>query len=80
MVDTMMCALLYRIDAGSLRLKFVADDGEEINLWEVGNGELVGWYIGGDESWRHLYSKQRFISPVGGGNGVVQTPPADPEP
>jgi len=59
-VDQTMFCLLYAIDQGELRLKFVSDSGREVDLTEEGRGELAGWYMGSG-GWRAMFSEQRYV-------------------
>lgn len=59
-VDDTVSHLLRAIDQGLLQLSFKAANGKTIDLYEDGQSELVGWYMG-SEGWRSKYSRQRFI-------------------
>lgn len=64
-VDAAIYFLLKAIDDGVICLKMVDSVGKEIDLREVGLGELAGWYIGPD-GWRNQYSSERLGDDVGG--------------
>jgi hypothetical protein len=53
-VDETIARLLIAIDGG-MRLLYVADNGNVVDLNDDGMGELSGWY----GVWRDKYSKQR---------------------
>lgn len=59
-VDEVVFTLLQAIDQEMMSLKFMTDDGDEVDLPTEGLGELGGWYMcsGG---WRAMYSTERFI-------------------
>lgn len=57
-VDEAIASLLQAIDQGLLRVKFVCNDGPEVDLSEDGMGELCGWYMGSG-GWRDLFSDER---------------------
>ncbi len=59
-VDLVVFHIFNAIDEGSLRLKYVSSSGREVDLTEVGLGELGGWYMGGD-GFRERYAKERFV-------------------
>ena len=59
-IDEAVFNLLFAIDDGMLRLKFVASNGRELDLAEEGRGELAGWYAGSG-GWRAMFSEQRFV-------------------
>lgn len=58
-VDEVLGVLLDAIDNERLRLKWVKDDGEEIDLSQAGMGELLGRYLGRG-GWRATNSSQRW--------------------
>lgn len=58
-IDEAVFGILQAIDQGSLRLKYVSNNGREIDLCEEGQGELSGWYIGSG-GWRAMFSTERF--------------------
>lgn len=60
-VDEALFFLLMAIDQGVLRLFYVTDTGESVDLAEAGVGELAGWYIG-PGGWREKYSAQRHFA------------------
>ena len=64
-VDETIAQLLRAIDAGELRLKFVASDGSEHDLTTEGHSELLGFYMmsGG---WRAEHSRERFVDDSAG--------------
>jgi hypothetical protein len=62
-VDTALFHLLYAIDEGLLRIKFVSHSGREIDLTEEGGSELAGWYMGTD-GWVCQYAKERYVDDV----------------
>jgi hypothetical protein len=66
-VDETVFYLLNAIDNGSLKLKFVASNGTQLDLTKDGHSELAGWYLMSD-GWRATYSKERFVDdfPVSG--------------
>ena len=55
-VDDTIFELLRAIDEGHLKLSFTDSSGNQVDL--CANGELAGWYAGGD--WPMQYSKERF--------------------
>jgi hypothetical protein len=57
-IDEAMFYLLTAIDQGLIRLIYVSDGGEHVDLSEAGLGELGGWYVGPD-GWREKYSSER---------------------
>ena len=59
-VDNTVFALLYAIDAGLLSLKYVADDGREVDLCEEGESGLAGSYMASG-GWRATYSAERLV-------------------
>ena len=59
-VDHVLFCLLNAIDQGALHLKWVRDDGVELDLTNDALGELGGWYMRSG-SWRERYSKERFV-------------------
>jgi hypothetical protein len=59
-IDEALFFLLNAIDQGILRLRYVAEDGSEVDLSEDGLGELAGWYVGPD-GWRRQYSSERYF-------------------
>jgi hypothetical protein len=70
--DEVVFYLLRAIDEGVLRLSYVSDSGDVVDLSEIGLGELSGWYMGSN-GWRSQYSDQRFVddfSDLGGGDAV----------
>ena len=58
-VDNTLFYLLNAIDQGLLKISFTASSGKTIDLTEVGESEMSGWYMATD-GWRHEYSKERF--------------------
>lgn len=60
-IDAAVFHLLAAIDAGALRLSFVASNGRTVDLTHDGMGELAGWYMLSQEGWRAKYAEQRFI-------------------
>jgi hypothetical protein len=56
-VDTVIANLLDAVDHERLRLRFVAEDGTEVDLATVGKRELTGWYVA---SWR-AKSQERYF-------------------
>jgi hypothetical protein len=63
-VDAALFCLLHAIDDGSLHLKFVDDDGHEIDLTKDGLGELAGWYTMGRGGWLASHSEERYFDDV----------------
>ncbi len=63
-VDQVIFYLLFAIDSGALPLKYVAPDGDSVDLSAAGRGELAGWYMG-DGGWREKYSKERYNNDCG---------------
>jgi hypothetical protein len=59
-VDEVIFYLLQMIDQGVLQLSYTSEEGEVVDLSEVGLGELSGWYMGSG-GWRARYSEQRFV-------------------
>jgi hypothetical protein len=59
-VDETIFQLLRAIDEGEIRLSVRSQNGSYVELTEVGQGELAGWYLGTD-GWRAMYSEQRFF-------------------
>lgn len=59
-VDEAVFSVLQAIDRGSLRLKYVAMNGREVDLTDAGLGEMSGWYMG-SRGWRAMYSTERFF-------------------
>jgi hypothetical protein len=57
-VDETLFAFLTAIDDGRLKLKYVADDGSEIDLGRDGGGELGGWLMASG-GWRAQFSNER---------------------
>jgi hypothetical protein len=68
-VDEALYFLLNAIDQGTLRLKYVTNDGKEVDLGREGLGELAGWYIGPD-GWRAKYSGERASDFAGTDGGT----------
>ena len=52
--------LLKAIDDEGLKLQFVTESGEVVDLSREGLGELAGWYLMSSEGWVANYSKQRL--------------------
>jgi hypothetical protein len=61
-VDKTLANLIDAIDAGALRVSYVASNGKKIDLTKEGLGKLSGWYGGGDEGWILKYSRERFVN------------------
>jgi hypothetical protein len=59
-VDSAVFQLLRAIDQGELRLKFVGQNGHEVDLTEEGMGELAGWYMGSG-GWRAMFSQEPYV-------------------
>jgi hypothetical protein len=59
-VDNAVFYLLNAIDQGLLRVSFTASSGKNVDLTEVGESEMSGWYMATD-GWRDAYSKERFV-------------------
>ena len=61
-VDSAIFYLLQMIDQQVLRLSYMTEEGDVVDLSEEGLGELSGWYMGtGSGGWRIRYSEQRFV-------------------
>jgi hypothetical protein len=60
-IDEAMFQLLRAIDAGVLRLSFVANNDKTIDLKEDGLSELAGWFAMGHGGWKSRFSRQRFV-------------------
>ncbi len=60
-VDTVLFALLHAIDNERVRLKFVSQSGEEIDLSKSSRAELAGRYGPGENGWLTRFAKERFF-------------------
>jgi hypothetical protein len=58
-VDDTLFYLLNAIDQGLLRMSFTTRAGKTVDLTEVGESEMSGWYMA-TNGWRSAYSKERF--------------------
>ena len=58
-VDDALFFLLNAIDQGLLKISFTASSGRTVNLTELGDGEMSGWYMA-TQGWRSQYSEERF--------------------
>ncbi len=62
-VDEVIFYFLNRgVDQGVLPLVFRASSGTEVDLADVGDGELGGWFM---TAWRQKYSEERFSDDFG---------------
>jgi hypothetical protein len=59
-VDETIFTLLQMIDEGSLKMKFLTNAGNEVDLTVDGMSELAGWYMGSG-GWRAQYAGERFV-------------------
>lgn len=59
-VDGTLACLLRALDLGQIELTFKCHSGTTFNLTNDGAGELVGWYMGGEDGWITSFSKERF--------------------
>jgi hypothetical protein len=57
-VDEVVFHLLDSLDNDRLPLAWLSDDGEAVQLSELGSAELGGWYAGGE--WRSRFSSERW--------------------
>ena len=62
-VDEAIYAFLRAIDQGLLRLSYVSENGETVDLVKEGRGELAARYMAAD-GWRAKYSKERINEDV----------------
>jgi hypothetical protein len=76
-VDQVLFELLGAIDNDELPLAWRREDGSFIPLEELGLGEMAGWLMGSDGSWRGRFSAERVHDRIVGLH--VNLPP-DPEP
>jgi hypothetical protein len=60
-VDQTLFALLDAIDNQRLGLLLANDESECRSLDEPGLGELAGWLVGAEDSWRKRFSRERFF-------------------
>ncbi|HUA64580.1 MAG TPA: hypothetical protein VME24_01955 [Alphaproteobacteria bacterium] len=67
-VDYTIFYLLHAID-NEFNISFTASNGKLVNLQEDGLGELAGWYIGGEDGWLEMYSKERVADYRSDGDG-----------
>jgi hypothetical protein len=58
-VDDTLFYLLNAIDQGLLKISFTAASGKTVDLTEIGESEMSGWYMA-TKGWRAAYSKERF--------------------
>ena len=58
-VDEAIFYLLHAIDEGLLQVRFVASNGEAVDLTKEGRSEMAGWYAG-TGGWVAAHSKERF--------------------
>ena len=65
-IDETIGTILSHIDDGRLQLAISTSAGRWADLTKSGRGELTGWYMGGEGSWRDLYSTERFADPLSG--------------
>lgn len=63
-VDETIFWLLQVIDQEELKLVYMSDQGENVDLCQDGQGELSGWYMGSG-GWRSRYSAQRYQDDFG---------------
>ena len=56
-VDETIFSLLHAIDEGSIKLSFLSEDGEMVDLNKEGLGELAGFFMGG---WRKQFSSEKL--------------------
>lgn len=59
-VDQTLFHLLWAIDEGRLRVSFTDSSGKTVDLTEIGESEMAGWFAMGTGGWKAAYSKKRF--------------------
>lgn len=58
-VDQVLAHLLNALDQGDLPLAWRGEDGECVDLYDLGRSEMAGWLFG-EDSWRERFSGERF--------------------
>jgi hypothetical protein len=61
-VDQTLFYLLDAIDNGILRMKFISESAEEIDLTKESRGEFAGWYMG-PGGWIETFSAKQAFDP-----------------
>ncbi len=76
-VDQVLFELLSAVDNDELVLAWRREDGSFVSLEELGLGEMAGWLMGSEDSWRARLSAERFHDPLA---GLRLKPPPKSEP
>jgi hypothetical protein len=76
-VDQVLFELLGALDNDELPLAWRGEDDSLIPLEELGLGEMAGWLMGSDDSWRVRFSVERLHDPL---PGLHLDLPPEPEP
>ena len=63
-VDQVLFELLDAIDNGDLDLAWRQADGSFVPLGDLGLGEMAGWLVGSQDSWRLRFSAERSHDPL----------------